>query len=195
MARITDPSKLERIKKATMELVVKHGYRGTSIGAIAKKAGVSTGYLYRHYDGKSDLIQNLIDSNFKTFEKIFCKTVDEKGTAKDTIFNVINVLFNISINNPIHAKFLSVLVFDQNFEIRKRREEDKKTRRLVNNILDFGIKNGEINPKTTIDEILLVLFAIIFTYISSNLNFDNSKEKFTEEKARRIADICLNALK
>lgn len=86
MARITDPTKLEKIKKAAMELVVRHGYRGISIGAIAKKAGVSTGYLYRHYNGKSDLIQDLIDNNFKTFEELFFQTENERGTAKENVY-------------------------------------------------------------------------------------------------------------
>ncbi|MCG8541436.1 MAG: TetR/AcrR family transcriptional regulator [Clostridia bacterium] len=195
MARITDPTKLEGIKKATMELVVKYGYRGTSIGAIARKAGVSTGYLYRHYNGKSDLIDDLIESNFKAFQEIFSRTVDEKGTARDAVFNVTKILFELSINEPINAKFLSVLVFDQNSEVRKRRTEDRKIKKLVDNILELGIRNDEINPKTTVEEIILILFPIIFSYISSNLIEDYDKEKFGDEKAKRITEICLNAWK
>ncbi len=195
MARITDPTKLERIKKATMELVVKHGYRGTSISAIAKNAGVSTGYLYRHYDGKSDLIDDLIDNNFQVVQDIFCKTAEEKGTAKDTIHDVVNMLFQISINNPIHAKFLSVLVFDQNFEVRRKREEDQKVKKLVDAVLILGLKNGEIGPNTTAEEVTLALFTIPFSYITMNLGTDYSEEKFGEKQVNRITEIILNALK
>jgi len=195
VARITDPTKLERIKKATMELVVKHGYRGTSISAIAKNAGVSTGYLYRHYDGKSDLIDDLIDNNFQVVQDIFCKTAEEKGTAKDTIHDVVNMLFQISINNPIHAKFLSVLVFDQNFEVRRKREEDQKVKKLVDAVLILGLKNGEIGPNTTAEEVTLALFTIPFSYITMNLGTDYSEEKFGEKQVNRITEIILNALK
>ncbi|WP_432666216.1 TetR/AcrR family transcriptional regulator [Wukongibacter baidiensis] len=195
MARITDPTKLERIKKATMELVVKHGYRGTSISAIAKKAGVSTGYLYRHYEGKTDLIDDLIDNNFQVVQDIFCKTAEEKGTARDTIHDVVNMLFHVSISDPIHAKFLSVLVFDQNFEVRRKREEDRKVKKLVETVLRLGIKNGEIGPNTTSEEVVLALFTLPFSYITMNLDTDGSEEKFGKKQVDRITEIILNALK
>ncbi|WP_432402780.1 TetR/AcrR family transcriptional regulator [Wukongibacter sp. M2B1] len=195
MARITDPTKLERIKKATMELVVKHGYRGTSISSIAKKAGVSTGYLYRHYDGKSDLIDDLIDHNFQVVQNIFCRTAEEKGTAKDTIHDLVKMLFQISINNPTHARFLSVLVFDQNFEVQRKREDDEKINKLVDTVLTLGVKNGEIGPNTTDEEVSLVLFTIPFSYITMNLCTDYCEEKFGEKQVNRITEIILNALK
>jgi AcrR family transcriptional regulator len=195
MARITDPTKLERIKKATMDLVVKYDYSGASIGAIAKKAGVSTGYLYRYYNGKNDLIDDLIESNFKKFENIFHGTINKKSTAEDIIYNFVSILFNVAVTNPILAKFLCTLIFDQKFQVEKRRKNDKRVRELLNDVLKIGIKNGEINPKTTLDEILLVLFTITFSYISMNINEDYNEEKFGEKEVRRITEICLNALK
>jgi len=195
MARITDPTKLERIKKATMELVVKYGYGGTSIGAIAKKAGVSTGYLYRHYNSKGDLIKDLIDTNFEIFEEKLCRTVDEKGTLWDIIFSFTNMLFHMSINNPINAKFLCTLVFDQNYEVKKRRDTDERVKKLVNSILELGVKNDEINPETTVEEVMFILFPIIFSYILVNINSNHSEESFGEKQARRITEICINAMK
>lgn len=195
MARITDPTKLEKIKKAAMDLVVKYGYRGTSIGAIAKKAGVSMGYLYRHYSGKSDLIQDLIDNNFKAFEELFFKTDNEVRTVKESIYNIIKMLFDIAIQYPIQAKFLCTLIFDQNFELKKRREKEQKIKTFGNNILKIGVENGEVNPKTTLQEIVLIIFSITFNYISLNLNENHQKEKFGENQARRVTEICLNALK
>ncbi|MDK2820980.1 MAG: TetR/AcrR family transcriptional regulator, repressor of fatR-cypB operon [Clostridia bacterium] len=195
MARPIDPTKIEKIKKAAMDLIVKYGYRGASIGAIAKKAGVSTGYLYRHYESKDELIEDLIESNLKKFHEIFCKTMDEKSTAKDIIYNFVNILFSVAITNPILAKFLCALVFDQNFQVKKRRENDKRVRELVSDVLRIGIKNGEINLKTTLEEIMLVLFTITFSYISMNINENYNEEKFGEKQAGRITEICLNALK
>lgn len=194
MARITDPSKIERIKKATMDLVVKYGYRGTSIGAIANEAEVSMGYLYRHYKGKSDLIEDLIEYNFNIFKDIF-KSIAGGTTVKEIFYNITNILFDLAINYPIHAKFLCSLIFDQSFEIKKRKFKETGADKLVNTILELGIKNGEINPKITLQEIVLVLFTITFHYIAINLDEDNDKEKFTEKQARRVTEICLNALK
>ncbi|WP_432664648.1 TetR/AcrR family transcriptional regulator [Wukongibacter baidiensis] len=194
MARNTDPTKLEKIKKAAMDLVVKYGYRGTSIGAIAKKAGVSIGYLYRHYSGKSDLIQDLIDYNFKVFEELFLQIENERDTIKENIYDIIKMLFDMAIKYPIKAKFLCALIFDQNFELKKRRENEEKIRKFGNDVLRKGLENGEVNPKTSLQEIMLVIFAITFNYISINLSEDYTKEKFGEKQARRVTEICLNAL-
>ncbi|RKD22019.1 transcriptional regulator, TetR family [Caminicella sporogenes DSM 14501] len=192
MARITDPKKLERIKKATMELVVKCGYNGVSISNIAKKAKVSNGYLYRHYSSKDELIEDLVESNSELLKNMF-KMLDEKSTAEKIIFSFINMLFTVATDDPILAKFFYTLVFDQSYEIKKRRDNNKEINRLISGILKQGIKNNEINSKTTLEEVKLVIFTIPFTYIAMNL--DSEENKFNESEVKRLTEICLNALK
>ena len=51
MARIIDDGKIQRIREATIALVVQNGYGGASISSIARRAGVAEGYLYRFYKG------------------------------------------------------------------------------------------------------------------------------------------------
>ncbi len=34
MARVTDPQKIENLKEAAVETIVKYGYRGTSIAPV-----------------------------------------------------------------------------------------------------------------------------------------------------------------
>jgi AcrR family transcriptional regulator len=45
----------ERILAAALELVAKGGYRAASIAAVADRAGVATGSVYRHFDSKAEL--------------------------------------------------------------------------------------------------------------------------------------------
>ncbi|WP_019632808.1 TetR/AcrR family transcriptional regulator [Actinomadura atramentaria] len=46
----------ERVVVAALELVAAHGYRGCSVGAVAERAGMATGSVYRHFPGKADLM-------------------------------------------------------------------------------------------------------------------------------------------
>lgn len=108
---------------------------------------------------------------------------------------IIKMLFDMAINYPVKAKFLCTLIFDQNFELKKRRENEQKIKRFVKDILRIGTENGEINPKTSLQEIILVIFSITFNYISTNLNEDFQEKKFGEKQAERVTEICLNALK
>lgn len=43
----------------------KHGFGGSGMDALAAAAGVTTGSLYKHFDGKSDLFSELIRSELQ----------------------------------------------------------------------------------------------------------------------------------
>jgi AcrR family transcriptional regulator len=45
----------ERIVRAALELVRRGGYRAASVAAVASRAGVATGTVYRHFPSKSEL--------------------------------------------------------------------------------------------------------------------------------------------
>lgn len=48
-----------RLLAATAEVVGERGLEGASVGAIADRAGVSAGALYRHFPSKTDLLSEL----------------------------------------------------------------------------------------------------------------------------------------
>ena len=52
MAKKMDMTKLDRIREASVEIISEHGILNSSVASIAERAGVSVGYLYRHYPGK-----------------------------------------------------------------------------------------------------------------------------------------------
>jgi AcrR family transcriptional regulator len=52
-------SKRSAILKATLELISERGFHGTAMSAIADKAGVGAGTIYRYFEGKGDLITQL----------------------------------------------------------------------------------------------------------------------------------------
>jgi AcrR family transcriptional regulator len=45
----------ERIVTAAHELIAHGGYREASVAAVARRAGVATGSVYRHFPGKAEL--------------------------------------------------------------------------------------------------------------------------------------------
>lgn len=51
--------KQQAILDATLELVGERGFHGTPISAIAERAGVGAGTIYRYYASKEDLINAL----------------------------------------------------------------------------------------------------------------------------------------
>lgn len=66
MAKKMDMTKLDRIREASVEIISEHGILNSSVASIAERAGVSVGYLYRHYPGKVDLINDLLEDALRT---------------------------------------------------------------------------------------------------------------------------------
>src|SRR5712691_86922 len=61
----------ERILDAAAELILRWGYRKTTIDDIAKQAGVAKGTIYLHWKTREDLFQALIrHENLKVAEDI-----------------------------------------------------------------------------------------------------------------------------
>ena len=51
----------ERILYAALDLFAKKGYDGVGVDLIAENAGLKGPSLYRHYKGKEDIFNSLID--------------------------------------------------------------------------------------------------------------------------------------
>jgi AcrR family transcriptional regulator len=49
----------ERILSAALDLVAEHGYAGCSVAAVAERAAVATGSVYRHFPAKTDLVAEI----------------------------------------------------------------------------------------------------------------------------------------
>lgn len=56
MSPTTKVDRAALVRRALIELVAENGFRGTSMAAVAERAGVATGTAYVHYASKDDLV-------------------------------------------------------------------------------------------------------------------------------------------
>ena len=61
----------ERILYAALDLFAQKGYDGVGVDLIAEKAGLKGPSLYRHYKGKEDIFNSLIDLVMFHYEEGF----------------------------------------------------------------------------------------------------------------------------
>jgi AcrR family transcriptional regulator len=104
-------SSKQKILDAALEVFAKEGYHSSSVGAIAKTAGISQGLMYNYFKSKDELLHELMIGmmgNF--FEEILPIKKGEKVTHK-TIINMINVSIDLTLENPKFWKlYFSVFV-------------------------------------------------------------------------------------
>lgn len=78
-----DHSTRGRIVAAARELMLDRGYEGTTMRAIASRAGVSLGNAYYYFAGKEDLIQGFyLDIATEHHARVTARLGDEKGFGK-----------------------------------------------------------------------------------------------------------------
>lgn len=194
MARIADPKKMDNIKKAVMECIIDYGYSGVSIALICEKAGVSPGYLYRYYNSKEELVQELVDSETSIIINNFISDIDSSDTMYEAAYKTIRKLFTNANEDPMLAKFSASIVMDLRIPAKEKFNKFSGVLNLARKCIELGKKTGEIKSNITTTEVLVVSFTIPFRYLSFSLELESDK-KFTEEEAKRIAKICVNALK
>jgi AcrR family transcriptional regulator len=86
---------INKILVAAMELFATNGFPGTSVNAIAKKAGVSKGLIYNYFESKEDIVKGLITMMLQMADDIMDKAAAEKAvTPKQELKNLIDVFFD-----------------------------------------------------------------------------------------------------
>jgi len=192
MPRLVDETKLIRIKNATIELIVENGYGGASISAIAKKAEVAEGYLYRYYNSKQDLIEDLLFTHLKVLIEKLEQLIETCDNISQIIEKLFKRFFDIAKENPEHIKFIHVLMHDYNFQIEERQR--KKIKNLCSIVLLKGKENNEINSEITEEEIYLLAVVYPLEFINMRMKNFFNKNTCTKTDISRLTNFCINTL-
>lgn len=92
----------EAIAAAAVALLSERGYSGLSVSAVAERAGVATGSVYRHYVDKSDLVVRI-------FRELCDREVEAvtsaaaTGSGADRVSAVVDTFSRRALRNPTLA--------------------------------------------------------------------------------------------
>jgi AcrR family transcriptional regulator len=100
------PDKREDIVRAAMELIAENGFHGAPMAAIAERAGVGAGTIYRYFKNK-DL---LITDSFAELEREMIEfiTVGYSKTlpVRERFLHLSRRVVIYFVDNPLHFKYL-----------------------------------------------------------------------------------------
>lgn len=192
MARTIDDTKIERIKAATISLVVRNGYGHASISEIARTAGVAEGYLYRHYKGKAELVEDLLYQNINLLADNLEYQLEEKDSIHEIFEHIIRTLFILAEKNPEQIKFIYVLMNDYNFKIQDSQRERIFT--LCRKVKERGLAIHELREDITEEEIYLLGVSYPIQFINLRLKNFFHETKLGETEIQRVMQICRNTI-
>ena len=78
---IRDQRRQELIQ-ATIAVIARHGYSGTTVARVARKAGVSTGLMNFHFDSKDRLFRATFDFLAAEYQEVWDRNLAAAGIAQ-----------------------------------------------------------------------------------------------------------------
>ena len=105
----------EKILEAALTLFAENGYDGTSVEEIAKSVGIKAPSLYKHYKGKEDLLNALIDAAEVRYEETFGseQNIGKIPESREEFIRTTMGRVRFTIQDPIIKKVRIFLVQEQ----------------------------------------------------------------------------------
>ena len=191
--RETDFNKLEKVKVVALQTIVEKGYHGATISLIAKKAGVSDGYLYRHYANKNELVRNLFIDSMKHFHNLFFHLIDNEKSIASILTKSFQFLADTTSKTPEVTAFIFIMDHDHNFNFPGIVKNNFV--KIGQQLREKGIQTKEINNKRNIEDILTISFGVPIKMLEMRRKGIISSNSLSSSDIKNMVEMCLNALK
>lgn len=152
--------KRHEILHAALELIAEHGFHGAPIAAIAGRANVGAGTIYRYFENKDVLINEL----FQALHDRICTELREGyGTDKplqERFVHLSTALLRYFIANPLDFRFLEQYLnspYGTAFRSVRLMGASEGDDDLYRRLLEEGVAQQRVK-----DLPLVVLFALAF---------------------------------
>ena len=105
----------ERILEEALTLFAENGYNGTGVEQIVSKVGVKAPSLYKHFKGKEDILNALIDSAEERYEEYFGSEqhIGKLPENREDFVYVTMQRIMFTMRDPVIRKIRKFLVQEQ----------------------------------------------------------------------------------
>ncbi len=134
-------TKLPEILKAALELFTEKGIHATTTKEIARRAGVSEGALYRHFNSKQELAEDLYLTHLSYFTAQLDRSVLVVPGLEERLNRFVDGCFRFFDENSV---LFSYLILSEHNELGRTTRKVRHIRHLVRDMLSEGRENGEV---------------------------------------------------
>jgi AcrR family transcriptional regulator len=142
----TATSTRERLLRAARELIDEGGYGATSVLAIAERAGVAAGTLYRHFASKEELFVEVFRDVCDREDRAIAAALAQLGEtppAVDVVERIVGTFAQRALRNRRLAWALLAEPVDPRVDAERLAYRARSTERIAG-VLGRGIEAGEI---------------------------------------------------
>lgn len=134
----------ERLVRAALELFTTQGYHASTTPQIARRAGVAEGTIYRHFESKEQLLNDIYRAAVKFFGRIVTEA-PANTSCREHVANIAATFREVASKDPGLVKLVFVsppraLLNGQS------QEAFQEFRGALEKVLASGKASGEIRP-------------------------------------------------
>lgn len=186
----------EMILLSARELVAQGGFKDAQIQAIADRAGVSSGLVYRYFENKNQVLIEVLNAAIHIEVNILNDIAHTELTAVEKLDRAVTTFVKRAMNSPRLSYSLLFEPVDPQFEL-ERFQSKQLIKESIIKILTEGRHSGEFIFEDLNTTALCVVGAMTFVVIeplsiAKTKRFDKT---YKEYFVKQIADFCLQAVK
>lgn len=169
LKKLTD-EKLAEILEAGIAEFAEHGMRNTNMSAIAKKAGISVGVLYKYYEDKDSFFSACLGRSLAALEKIIASNTAKKDKPLEYAEALITAVQTFSKQNAHYVRMYHEITTSgnaQEAELMASRIEGLTSRiytEIVARAQNSGDIRNDLSPSTIAMFMDNLLMMIQFSY-------------------------------
>ena len=167
-----------------LELVAERGFRGTSMSAVADRAGVAAGTAYVHYDSKDELVIAAYTEIKADLAIAAMADVERDATLEDQFLHIWHNAYRHLAADPARARFI--------VQVEASPYADRAHQRALERDDPFVAASAEMKAYT-VDLPLLVVWDLGFG--PAIRLAANPERDLDEAELDTLARACLRAVK
>ena len=136
----------ETIIAAATRQLAEHGYGGCSVAAVAERAGVAVGSVYRHFPTKADLVVHV-------FRQVVTREVEavraasaEAGAPAERVLAAVDTFAQRALKAPKQAYALLAEPVDALIDAERLEFRRAYTEVIAEHVAD-GVRDGSLPPQ------------------------------------------------
>ncbi len=140
---------------------IEHGYAGTKLDEVAKRAGIAKGTVYLYFDTKQDLFEAVIRKEVSSvIGDVEAMVEAYEGPSEDLLRQIITHAYSTLVLSDTRYLMRIIIGEGQQFpELRKLYYESsiKQAMALIRKVMQRGLDRGEFRegPMTTNPQLLM----------------------------------------
>jgi AcrR family transcriptional regulator len=182
----------EGIVASALAQVADGGYASASVQAVAARAGVAVGTVYRHFPSKADLFAEVFRRASQRELDVILEVATHEGSAAERVAEAVEAFCRRALAGPVLAYALIAEPVDPSVESERLRFR-RGYRDAFAAVLRDGAENGELASHDS-DTVAAALVGALGEALVGPLSGANGHARTGEALVAGLVQFCLNAL-